>query len=168
MSTENLYKPSEIRTANMAPLRTNDIDFGDELSLTKQSDAEACDINNIMAPYARMDMRDLLNNNPGQYLDLTDSKTYHDAMNIVVEAQAAFDALPAGIRKQFGNDPENFLEFTNNPENLPAMVEMGLVEAVSDPRANTTPSGDAKRPQKAGEAAPDVAPKGQANDQSAS
>lgn len=171
MKTELFYKSSEIRTADMLPLRSTDINFGDEVSLTKQSDAEACDINNIMAPYARVNMRELLNENPSQYLDLTDAKTYHESMNVVVQAQEAFFRLPAEIRKQFGNDPENFLEFANDEKNLPKMAAMGLIEDVTDYEANPDlkPSpGAAKRPQKADVAAPGVPPKGEAKDPTSS
>nr|QJB18899.1 MAG: internal scaffolding protein [Microvirus sp.] len=163
---KQLYDPKTIRTADMLPLRDTDIDFGDEVSLTKQSDAAACDINNIMAPYARMDMRDLLQSNPGQYLDLTDAKTYHESMNIVVEAQAAFEALPANIRKKFGNDPENFLEFCSNPDNADEMVELGLAEAPADLPATTLLEPSSKRPQKAGVEEGDPARKGGNDDSS--
>ena len=165
--TDLLYAPSDIRTGNMVPLRSSDIDFKDAISLTKQSDAAACDINNIMAPYARMDMRELLGANPGQYLDLTDAKSYHEAMNTVIEAQDAFDALPAHIRKRFSNDPEEFLEFCNDRNNLDEMVRLGLAEVSVLEDGTTLPVGAAKRPQEAGVAATTVLPQG-GNDTSVS
>lgn len=158
MSTKQLYDPNQIRTANMLPLRETDLHFGDEISLTKQSEAAACDINNIMAPYARMDMKELLAADPGQYLDLADGNTFHEAMNIICDATEKFDALPANIRSAFNNDPEAFLTYAADPKNLEGMVEMGLAEAreVDERRqATTLPEGSAKRPQKAGEAEPD-------------
>lgn len=156
MSTEKFYTPKEIRTADMLPLRDSDIDFSHEKSLTKQSDAEAADINNIMAPYARANLLDLVNQHPGLYADLPDAKSYHESMNIIVEAQTAFDQLPAEMRKRFGNDPADFLDFVSREENRAEMVKMGLLERPLADSAPPLAEGAAKRPQKAGEAAPEV------------
>ena len=49
-------------------------------------------------------------------------------LNTLLEADQAFNPLPAAIRKKFGNDPKQFLEFVHDEKNLPEMAEMGLTE----------------------------------------
>lgn len=94
-------------------------------SRTKQSEAESCEINNIMARYEKTGLLEHINEN-GRYEDLPDGIEYHDALNLVLEAQQSFDDLPATIRKEFDNEPAKFLSFVENPDNIEALTKMGL------------------------------------------
>lgn len=111
----------------------NGLDCSVEPSLTKQSFADECDINNIMRRYERDGVIDHVKQYGGSYADVTEGFDYHRAMNVVAYAQEMFMSLPASIRSKFSNDPGAFLEFAQNPENLEKMVEMGL--AVKRPDA---------------------------------
>lgn len=95
--------------------------------LTRQSEAAACDINNILAQYHRTGVITHLARHQGHYDDWT-GFDFHEAMNTVAEAQQLFDELPSKIRKKFANDPAAFLQFATNPENLGEMREMGLAK----------------------------------------
>ena len=53
---------------------------------------------------------------------------FQEAMETVVRAEQAFRNLPSKIRKEFQNDPAQFLDFVHDPENQDRMVEMGLAE----------------------------------------
>lgn len=116
-------------------------------SRTKQSDAEAADINFIMKRYEQTGQLPEMINREASYGDFSDMGSYQEALNIVQFAQSQFYALDAHIRARFGNDPAQFLAFTNDPKNLPEMVKMGLaVERPENPadilkgiRDNTKP-----------------------------
>lgn len=96
-------------------------------TLTQQHFKEHCDINNILSGYAKTGMLEHAKTYEGRYGDFTASTDYHEAMQQIVTAQAMFDTLPAKIRKKFGNDPAEFLEFAQNPSNEAEMASMGLL-----------------------------------------
>jgi len=54
---------------------------------------------------------------------------FHDAMNLVVQAQTAFNQVPAAIRARFDNDPGKFLDFVEDPANAKELVHLGLAVA---------------------------------------
>lgn len=119
-------------------------------SKAMQSAKDECDINKIV-PRALKNgtLAELIKNNPGQYADFSDPVDYQEAMNLVIHAQAQFDALPAKARDRFGNDPQEFLRFAQDPSNEDEMVTLGL--AVKRPRQpdSTASNGDSdKSPKK--------------------
>lgn len=97
-----------------------------ELTMTQQHFKDECDINKILAKYAKTgQLPDMIKKNP-IYGDFAESVDYHEAMNTMLLAQEQFANLPAEVRKRFQNEPQEFLEFANNPENLHEMVKLGL------------------------------------------
>lgn len=102
---------------------------------TVQSEAEACDINNIMKKYEKTGLIEHVNA-AGRYENLPQSVDFQEAINLVMEAEASFEGLPAAVRKEFENDPAKFLLFVEDPENVERMGELGLL---NDPAA---PAGD--------------------------
>lgn len=95
---------------------------------TRQSDAANCDINKIMARWVREggpSEEDLRNGRPS-YGDFTNATDYQTAMNRVVEAKAAFDALPVKVRNACDNDPARFLEMVHDVNQAELLVEAGL------------------------------------------
>lgn len=107
-------------------------------SLTKQSFAEECDINVIMARIQRGIPLPVMNLEP-MYADFSDGLTYQEAMNAVVAAQATFNQVPAEIRARFGNDPAQFLDFVVDPANKDELIKMGLA-AAGEPVAPVVPA----------------------------
>lgn len=97
-------------------------------SRTKQEFKDECDINNIVNQFAKTGVITHVNRREPQYGHV-DGSDFADAMRVVTEAQAMFDDMPAEIRKRFNNDPAELLDFVQNPENIDAMREMGLIEA---------------------------------------
>lgn len=110
-------------------------------SLAKQSFAGECDINNIMSRFTKTGMLEHVRQNPGQYQDLPEDTDYHNAINLVIDANNAFLDLPSKIRGRFNNDPEKFLSFVADPENHDELVTLGLAEGSSeaDPAGSGTP-----------------------------
>lgn len=101
--------------------------IGRDPSRTKQAFKEECDINNIMAKYQKTGALTHANNRHPEYGFAT-STDFRQSMEIVVHAQEIFDELPSSIRAKFGNSPEAFLEFAQNPDNASEMADMGLSE----------------------------------------
>lgn len=108
-------------------LQQVNLDGEPEISLTVQSEVENCDINVIVDRYAKTGLLPVMNQSP-VYGDVSDAPTYQDALHVVIEAQKAFNSLPANIRKQFDNDPAQFLAFVDDPANGDALIQMGLRE----------------------------------------
>jgi phage internal scaffolding protein len=96
---------------------------------TEQSHKSMCEVENILRQYDRTGLITHVNNAVAQYGDYTEINEYQDNLNMVIEAQNAFDELPSHIRKKFGNDPGLFFEFATNPENKDELIELGLANA---------------------------------------
>jgi len=84
--------------------------------------------------------------------------SFHEAMTLVVNAQAIFDHLPAETRARFGNDPGALSEFMQNPENHDEAVKLGLRKdykappgATQRPESDEVARGGASQPQNAKE-----------------
>ena len=120
----------------------------DEPSLTVQSEANACDIN-LIVERARRGIMPITNPAIPQFGDFSDVPDYQTAFERVQAAQAAFDSLPAAVRRRFDNDPALLLNFLNDERNKAEAVELGLLEPaqVNDLAAGTSPP---VAPQRAG------------------
>jgi phage internal scaffolding protein len=97
-------------------------------TLAQQQFRDEADINTILERFGRTGEVIVPVRAPefGDYSEVTD---YHTAMNMIIQAQDAFDALPARIRKEFDNDPGRFVEFVSDEKNRDKALEMGLIEA---------------------------------------
>jgi phage internal scaffolding protein len=98
-------------------------------TMAQQQFREECDINTIMERFGRTGELIAPVRMP-QYGDFDGVNDYHSAMNAIVEAQSAFESLPAKVRARFSNDPAEFLEFCFNEENRDEAIRLGLVEPV--------------------------------------
>lgn len=61
---------------------------------------------------------------------------FRTAMDCVRAAEAAFMAVPAEVRKRFGNDPQEFVAFCSDEKNHDELVKLGLAKARPDPDAD--------------------------------
>lgn len=93
-------------------------------SLTLQSEAEACDINEIVARFTKTGVIDHIRDNAGLFVDLPPQMEYQDALGLVRNAEQAFAVMPAEIRAQFDNSPAKFLRFAD--ENEDYLEKLGL------------------------------------------
>ena len=135
------------------------LDFPDP-SRTKQSSQDECDINVLMKKYERDQILPHFNQHQGQYGDFLGIPDYQDALNQIQAASDAFDSLPASVRKRFQNDPGEFIDFAQNPENHDELVKMGLANPKPQPADLVQPinyppadqqeaSGEASKPKSA-------------------
>lgn len=125
MTDLKIRKPydASVRTPTSFPKETR----------TKQSFQAECDINNIMAKYAKTGVLEHTRNVQGAYGDFSDVPDFQEARNRLIAAEEAFMALPAAIRKRFDNDPEQFVAFLSDDANRDEAVKLGLVQKPEEP-----------------------------------
>lgn len=126
----------------------------DCVSLTKQSDAESADINNIVQKYLQTGVAPGMAGDP-IYGDFDDVVDFQAALDIVARGNAQFAGLEANVRSRFNNDPAQFLEFVNDPSNGEEMVKMGLAEINERPKTAFDKLTDAREKAKPKAPAPD-------------
>lgn len=107
-------------------------------SRTKTEYAKSCNINNIMKRYWRDKVLPISNIKP-EYGDFLYDHDLRESLDIMKDAQESFNSLPAAVRRRFGNDPIEFLDFVDSA-NEEQLAEIGLV--VQKPSASEADAGD--------------------------
>lgn len=102
-------------------------------SLTRQSDADDCDINVMMARYQATGEPPRVNPREPQWGDFSSVPDYQKSLAIVQQAQEDFALLDADVRARFGNDPSQMLSFLSDEANREEAMELGLVIRPPDP-----------------------------------
>jgi Chlamydia-phage Chp2 scaffold (Chlamy_scaf) len=97
----------------------------DDPSLAVQSQKDEADINNIVRNFGITGQLPSGANIP-TYGDFEGVNDYRSAIEAVRAAELAFHQLPAALRLELENDPQRFLEYCVDPENLPKLRELGL------------------------------------------
>ena len=106
-------------------------------TMTQQHFANEVDINQIMARYKQTGLLPQIDGY--EYGDFTNADyDYQTAMNFILQAQDAFESMPAQLRKRFNNDPAELLSFLSDQANLDEAVSLGLVQS----RKSTTEKTD--------------------------
>lgn len=93
--------------------------------ITQRSDAIDTDINLIVERYTKTGMMPAVQLE-AMYGDFSKVGSYKDALELMNAAREEFHTIPAEVRKQFGNDPQAFLNFATDEKNLPKLREMGI------------------------------------------
>lgn len=96
--------------------------------LTRDSEADACDVNRIVARFEQSGILPSVDRE-GVFADVADIGDYRTALERVSRAQEVFATFDARIRKRFNNDPAEFLDFMSNPANEDEAIELGIVKA---------------------------------------
>ncbi|WNK13994.1 MAG: internal scaffolding protein [Microvirus sp.] len=103
-------------------------DFEAGKCITQQHFKDECDVNQIVERF--MKTGELPENQRiPQFGDFSDVKSYDTALQLVRDAQEEFENLPALIRKRFNNNPEELLEFIDDPSNQEEGIRLGLMIA---------------------------------------
>lgn len=97
-------------------------------SLAKQSFAEEADINTIVRRFNITGELPVGVRMP-TYGDFDTVSDFQEAMNAIALAREAFDRMPAEVRARFNNDPQKFVEFTSDDNNIEEARKLGLVPA---------------------------------------
>lgn len=94
---------------------------------TQQHFKEECDINTIVNNFLKTG--ELPENiKLPQYIDYEGIFDFRTAMESLMKAEEAFMELPAPLRAEFNNSPQEFLEFCTNPDNRDALKAKGLLK----------------------------------------
>lgn len=113
-----------------------------EPTRTDQTQAEQCDIKNIMKKYGNK-----IDNVPapigGFQGDISSIPSFQQMQDILNQGQAAFETIPAKLRKRFNNDPKEFMEFLADPTNNEEAIKLGLKIKIQ-PTPEPTPKNDEK------------------------
>lgn len=129
--------------------RPHAITFDPKKSMTKQSFKDECNINKIMEKFQRSGIINHYAAHAPTYGDAS-PVDYLEALQVIATASEMFDELPSSVRKRFNNNPADFLEFAENPENIEQMRKYGLAPPpLSDNKPDTThkkPASAAKAP----------------------
>lgn len=102
--------------------------------VVQQHFAQDADINRMVAQHMRGAGRfgaPLGNPNATRqprFLDLSDSRSYHDMLNTVTRIETMFGRLPARLRSRFKGSPELLMLFLEDPANTKEAVKLGLID----------------------------------------
>ncbi len=98
---------------------------------TLQCHKDECDINKIMARFAVTKTITHLEKNQQVYADFSDYD-FHEQTRKLTQGREVFDSLPAEVRREFGQSPQAFFDYVNDPENkedlhnkVPGLAEPG-------------------------------------------
>lgn len=114
--------------------------------MTQQHMKAETDINNIVARY-RQTRQLPPPRGRAAYGEFT-ATDFQQMQNGILEAQARFDALPAKIRRRFGNQPYHLLAYLDDPENTEEARALGLLPKEEAPPEPAKPEA-AKAPEPA-------------------
>jgi len=117
----NPYNYDTLAASNESGLRCEDA------TRTQQHFKDETDINNILRMFNITGQLPKKALTP-QYGDFSGVLDYHTALNAVIAAEDEFMTLPAQLRARFDNDPQELVEFLNNPNNLDEAQSLGLVK----------------------------------------
>ena len=118
--TEVLYPDGRLKRRRV---QTKTVGF----SKADKDKKDRCDINKIIAKARSLDMplpyeQDL------HYGDFTSGEDFHSLNTRIAEARTDFYKLPAETREYFKNNPENLIDFMEEPGNLSMAIKLGLVD----------------------------------------
>lgn len=98
---------------------------------TKSEFLKDCDINLIMAKYKKTGiLPSSARSAAARYGDFSQVPTFAEMQDKINAAQEVFAALPAKVRKQFDNDPSQFLQAAETAEGRELMKQLGLGRSV--------------------------------------
>lgn len=106
----------------------------EEPSKTDQSFKDEVNVNNIISKFNKTGQISHLAKKQGMYADLSTIEDLHTSLTQVVQAQEAFDSLPAELRRRFGNSPVEMVNFLQDPANDQEAVKLGLKQYQSIPQ----------------------------------
>lgn len=126
-------------------------------SMTVQDAKDECDINYIWRTYTKTGvLGDPARAMAAQYMDIPEGfpTDFQQAHNFMIKAQDDFESLPATTREYFKNNPLNFLNAVQDPNQYDNLVQLGLAtkrEEVPSKEPEVPPPAPNKAPKKSSE-----------------
>ena len=120
----------------------------EEEKRTKSEFADECDINKIMARYRRTGVLpiDVRKEAAARFGDFSQLPSFMEMQDTLIAANDLFMALPAAVRKQFGNDPHEFLAAAETKEGRELLQKLGLGVEKAAGETDPTPKGPVPSP----------------------
>lgn len=97
---------------------------GEEIRV-EQSHKDEVNINNIIRKHGIDMIAKTASVTQLQYWDGDPNNDFTEAMNKIAQGTQTFESLPSDIRKQFHNDPTEYMDYVFNPENRDDLIERG-------------------------------------------
>ena len=110
----------------------------EEPTMTQQHFQDDCDINRIIERFTKTGILPEIASN-FEFADVSDVPSYQEAMHFIMDAQDQFMELPAKLRKEFDNDPGQFLAFMEDSNNYERAIELGLIERQAEAHPKSGP-----------------------------
>jgi phage internal scaffolding protein len=132
----------------------------DKDKIVEQSQAALTDIHKLLEPAIKNGLLRHATKYEGEMDDLL-ATDYTDAMNKVASANSMFEQLPGKVRARFDNNPAQFLDFVQNPNNADELKSMGLLKGNDGKLRDGSPSGAPTRTDHNADGIPDKTPTGE-------
>lgn len=101
-----------------------------EPTMTNQAFKDEVDLNVIMARYIGTGVvPQNITRIPLPPEQLIEPMDYQTALHYVMEVHDAFEQLPASVRARFQNNPQEIMQFIENPANREEAIRIGLIDA---------------------------------------
>jgi len=142
--SRRIFRSGDYSTADEVS-RGTFLDCSVEESRTRQSFAADADINQLVKRFGVTGLAQRHPVQPATVQLFEDVFDFQSAMNAVVDAERRFAMLDAKVRRRFGNDPQEFVEFCSDPANADEMIKLGLAtrrEVVDNAPKPDVPAGD--------------------------
>lgn len=98
-------------------------------SRTQQHFADETDINQIIRrAVATQDYSVFRPNERAEFYDCSTFESYQESVNFLNDIEDDFASLPSHVRKEFGNDVDQYVTFMTDPANHEKAVELGLLQ----------------------------------------
>jgi len=94
-------------------------------SLTKQEPAADADVNQMVRRFFKTGYMPQTNRQP-RFGDFT-GPGFQEMNNAISAAHSQFMGLPAPVRKRFKNNPQNLINWLDDPENGKEAIKLGLI-----------------------------------------
>lgn len=102
------------------------LSFEGDLGKTITEQQESTDINNILEKYQRTGLIDHVQKHEPQYAEFGEYD-FAKNQNMIAKINQTFEELPSSVRKDFDNNPQNFVEFIAQQENIDDMKD-GVID----------------------------------------
>jgi phage internal scaffolding protein len=102
----------------------------DEVSRTKQSFKDECDIRNILKKFQKTGIIEHARRYGGEY-GVAHAVDFKTAMDIVARGKSMWESLPSSLKKRFAS-PEAFVAFAHDDKNIEEARELGLIPPKED------------------------------------
>lgn len=98
-------------------------------SPVQQQFLEETQLDYLLKKYSTLGINPFVASGEFDYLDTTLLPDFQTMQNKVVQIKEYFSGLPSDLRRRFGDNVDNFVQFVQDPANSQALIDLGLVEA---------------------------------------